>query len=254
MAGTISFLTVQPPLDGTQRPGVPRRAFLVSRDRPRASPYHPRGITVPYARFVMFEHKKTASRASSNVIALALAAVWAGACERADVANPSPSPTAAITAEPDARRPRLSFPQELRVDDASVVAFVERALLGVAGGEYEPYRLLWSMKEEPLSRGDYRRRWHGVTDIQLRALRRIILTHGDGQPAGDASYALLADFTFDPAETPAQREPLRGVVWVVVKEQDTWRLAKPPKAVKRWLREQVATSDEQTTSNTESSP
>ena len=198
----------------------------------------------------MFDHKKTTSRDMSNVIVLGLAALWAGACERADVANPSPLPTAAITAESDARRPRLSFPQELRVDDASVSAFVERALVGIAGGDYEPYRLLWSMKEEPLSRGDYERRWHGVTDIQLRALRRIILTTGKPSllggdpgapgPAGDASYALLADFSFDAAHPSEQREPLRGVVWIIAKEQDNWRLAKPPKAVKRWLREQVA--------------
>ncbi len=219
----------------------------------------------------MFDHKKTASRDTSNVIVLGLAAVWAGACERVDVANPPPVPTAAVTTEPDARRPRssklalsVSFPQELRVDDESVNAFVERALVGVAAGEYEPYRLLWSMKDEPLSRADYERRWHGVTDIQLRALRRIILTTGkpsllggDGQPAGDASYALLADFSFDlpdrvglptPArrglqvDASAQREPLLGVVWIIAKEHDNWRLAKPPKAVKRWLREQVAAS------------
>lgn len=223
----------------------------------------------------MFDHTESTARSTPKLIVLGLVAFWAGACERADVANSPPLPTAAITPEPEARRPRssklalpVSFPQELRVDDESVNAFVERALVGVAAGEYEPYRLLWSMKDEPLSRSDYERRWHGVTDIQLRALRRIILTTGkpsllggDGQPAGDASYALLADFSFSQpgrvglltgkarlrVDPPAQREPLRGVVWIIAKERDKWRLAKPPKAVKRWLRDQVAASTPQRT-------
>ena len=216
----------------------------------------------------MFDHAKTNPRATSNVIALGLAAVCAGACERADVANPPPAPTAAITPEPEARRPRssklalpVSFPQELRVDDESVNEFVERALVEAGGGDYEPYRLLWSVKDEPGSRGDYEQRWHGVTNIQLRALRRIILTNGDGQPIGEASYALLADFSFDlpdgvglQVDAPAQREPLLGVVWIVTKEHDRWRLAKPPKAVKRWLREQVSVTDEQPKVGTEFEP
>lgn len=189
----------------------------------------------------MCDHAGTNARCRSTAVALGLLMLCIGACERNDSASPlSPAATAAIPSEPKVYRPRLAFPESLRVDDESVSAFVERALVEVAGGDYELYRLLWSVKDEPSPRNDYEQRWHGVTDIELRGLRRIILTNGKGTPGDDPSYALLADFTFDPADPPAQREPLRDVVWVVVKEQENWRLSKPPKAVKRWLREQVA--------------
>ena len=198
--------------------------------------------------------RKNARRRSTAII-LGFLALSIGACERNDSTRPpSPTATAAIPSEPNVYRPRLAFPESLRVDDESVSAFVERALVDIAGGDYELYRLLWSVKDEPSPRNDYEQRWHGVTDIELRALRRIILTNGTGTPGDDPSYAFLADFTFDPADPPAQREPLRDVVWVVVKEQENWCLTKPPKAVKRWLREQVAALDKHPKVRTESAP
>ena len=173
-------------------------------------------------------------------ILLGLAAVCTGACEPSELpSSASPTPHGKIDISPAVTTKSYSLPSALRGDDDSMNVFVEQAMDAVVSGDYEPFRLMWSVRNDAMSRVDYEQRWAGLTDVRVRELRRIILVDAGETPTGIESYALLVDFSHDPATGSRRREPLRDVVWLVVKEQDQWRLAKPPKKVKLWLREQA---------------
>lgn len=173
-----------------------------------------------------------------NAILLGIAAVCVGACEPGEESKMA-LPPSTIAETPGVERAGYSLPHELRLDNDSANEFVELAMNAVSAGDYDPFRLLWSVKDEPVSRDDFEQRWTGLTQVRVRKLRPIILKNADGVPTGDETYAILVDFSSDPAVVSRRREPLRDIVWLVVNEQGQWRLAKPPKKVKLWLRKEI---------------
>lgn len=172
----------------------------------------------------------------------------------------------------------LSFPAELRSDNEAVNEFVTRSMKVSAAGDYDAFRRLWSVLDEPISQQEFMEGWRAVREIRVKALRKVRLTHdgsalgtrtrpatsdgdrdqahGSGsspepqtsvpaEPTGSGeisqiAYALFAEVTFDPARTSAARENPRQLALLVVPEQDQWRLARPPKQMKPWIREQLA--------------
>lgn len=169
----------------------------------------------------------------------------------------------------------LSFPAEFRSDNEAVNDFVTRSMKVSAAGDYEAFRLLWSVHDEPISQQEFMEGWRAVREIRVKALRKVRLTHehpapgsqtspatgdrgsegpGESGPSpapastepttrGDIShiaYALFAEVAFDPARTSATQENPRQLALLVVPEKDQWRLARPPKQMKSWLREQLA--------------
>lgn len=145
------------------------------------------------------------------------------------------------------RRPDLlRFPADLHMADASVNAFVKEAMLHCASGDYNRFRLLWSAKEEPLSRDDYEQGWQAVQKIAVRALKKVMLA-ADSKHRGDPSrkvYVLLAEVALDPTHRAGAREPNREVVLMMVREQGAWRLAHPPKAMRAWIKTQIKKIDQ----------
>jgi len=156
---------------------------------------------------------------------------------------------------PDVVEPKpaniLVFPDEFHVGDKTVNAFVRRAMADCASGDYQKFRLLWSAREELLPRGEYDQGWQAVEEIRIRALQEVILAadpdHGrkEDQPV----YVLVADVALDPAHRAGRNEPSREVVLMVVSEQGSWRLARPPKNMRSWIK-QRATNNQETESDT----
>jgi hypothetical protein len=135
----------------------------------------------------------------------------------------------------------LSFPEERRVADASVNEFVARAMSVCAGGRYEEFRLLWTAREDPLSRAEFEEGWNAVQRIEVRALEKVLIEAdpAEGRDAPQTVYALLADVSFDPARRAGQKEPLRHVVLMIAREGDQWRLARAPKAMREWVKKKA---------------
>ncbi len=135
----------------------------------------------------------------------------------------------------------LLFPDEVRVADPSVNEFVERAMVGCASGDYDRFRLLWSVREDPLPRDDYLEGWQAVQRIKIRAVKRVMLSPDPklGREKPEAAYAILADVALDPTRPAGRREPNRQVVLTVIREQMAWRLASAPAALRTWMKEQV---------------
>lgn len=164
-------------------------------------------------------------------------------CEREKVVASKPQP---VPVAPDVRADILYFSDELGVEDESVNKFVRRAMTDCASGDYERFRLLWSAKVDPLPADEYEQGWQAVKRIEIRALQEVLLAAeaSDESPQDGTAYAVLADVSLDPTHPAGQDNPLREVVLLVVKEQDGWRLANPPQAMKRWIRNYVAEMEE----------
>jgi len=135
----------------------------------------------------------------------------------------------------------LVFPSELYAEDASVNAFVIRAMTDCASGDYEKFRLLWSAREEPLPRNEYEQGWQAVQKITIRALEKVILAEDParGRDESETVYVILADVSLDPTHRAGQREPHREVAMMLVRETDEWRLSRAPKRMRAWIKERV---------------
>jgi len=147
-----------------------------------------------------------------------------------------------------ARNPRelLVFPDELRVEDASVNAFITRAMETCAAREYDAFRLLWSVRQDPLPREEFEEGWQAVEEIRIKAVRPATLAPDPQRemPDPQSVYAVVAEVMLDPKHPAAKGRPRRHVVLMLVQEQGDWRLAHAPKPMRDWIKKQTGIQDE----------
>jgi hypothetical protein len=140
----------------------------------------------------------------------------------------------------------LIFPVDYYAKDETVNTFVRRAMADCASGDYQKFRLLWSAREEPLPRGEYDQGWQAVQEIRIRVLQEVILAADPqrGRQEDQTVYGLAADVSLDPAHRAGRKEPSREVVLMVVSEQGSWRLARPPQDMRNWIKQRATSNDE----------
>ena len=168
-------------------------------------------------------------------------AVITPACRRDEPEKTSvaaSSSNAAKSKQPDL----LIFPDELRVADSTVNDFVTKAMTTCAAGEYEAFRLLWSVREDPLPREEFEQGWQAVQTIHVRALEKVMLDADPnaGRTEPETVYALLTEVSLDPTQKAGQKEPQRHVVLMLAREHEQWRLARAPKPMRDWVKEKIA--------------
>lgn len=172
---------------------------------------------------------------------LALALLAASSCSKAPDQAAQPIVEEKKPAEAKATN-IVFFPEELRVSDASVDQFVSKALNECADGKYDAFRLLWTAREEPISREEFEKGWHAAKAIRVRALEKVKLAAGEGESSKEnieTVYALMVDLSLDPEQHIGQRKPERQVVLMLVREQDDWRLARAPKQMRDWVKKKM---------------
>jgi len=135
-------------------------------------------------------------------------------CERSE-----PAPVSDEVERPDPSR-RLEFPENAASGDAEVDFFVRSVCLSCLENDYDSFRSFWSNLEEPIKRSKFQRRWQPVEYVAVRKVEAM--RHGE---TGEVLYAVVADFTFG----TGAKDPQREVVFLVQKEGERWRLARPPK-------------------------
>jgi len=181
------------------------------------------------------------------VIVCVAVALALGGC-REDAKSPEASAGQATKTHPNP----LIFSEEHRADDETVNAFVTHAMTVCASGDYDDFRLLWSVREDPLPRQEFERGWQAVKSIRIRDLQRVIVAPSD--PADDEAidgasdaYAILANVQLDPDHPAGQRQPDRQVVLLIRREGDRWRLARAPKSVRTWILKRNSPNEAATT-------
>jgi hypothetical protein len=146
-----------------------------------------------------------------------------------------------IEADRSQTGPILQFPEELKVADAAVNRLVLEAMSACAEKRYDDFRAAWSPREDPMSRDEFEQSWHAVREIRLRALKPAMFESASegGRPDRQRVYVAYAEVLLDPEHRAGEREPLREAVLMLIQEQGQWRLARAPKAMRAWIREQV---------------
>ena len=160
-------------------------------------------------------------------------------CQRTEVADPDTS--AANQSDDGPSATMLVFPENLRVDDASVNTFVNQAMTVCSSRDYDAFRLLWSARADPLSRDEFEAGWQAVKEIQIRALDRVKLdlSPDERDTPPQTVYALFAEVALHPTHQAARKKPRREVVLMSVQEHEEWRLAKAPKRMRAWMTDKV---------------
>jgi hypothetical protein len=171
-------------------------------------------------------------------------AVMTPACRRDE-----PEKTSSAASSSDAAKSKqpnlLIFPDDLCVADSTVNEFVTKAMTTCAAGEYEAFRLLWSVREDPLRREEFEQGWQAVQRIKVMALEKVMLGPDleANRPEGETVYALLAEVLLDPTQKAGQKEAQRQVVLMLTRENEQWRLAKAPKPMRAWIKEKITSGD-----------
>ena len=170
-----------------------------------------------------------------------LAFCGAGVLGSAGCQPDEPTGSDADASDQQAPATKLVFPEEIRVADASVNTFVEHAMGVCSNPDYQAFRLLWSVREQPLTRDEFEEGWLAVKEIRVRALDKVKLTSatGQGEESLQTVYALYAEVALDPTHEAARKDPRREVVLMIVPEHGDWRLAKAPKRMRAWMTDKV---------------
>lgn len=136
----------------------------------------------------------------------------------------------------------LIFPDELRVADETVNDFVAKAMSICAAREYEAFRLLWSVRGDPLPREEFEQGWQAVQIIKVRALEKVMIDADPsaGRAEPETVYALLVDVSLDPEQKAGQKKPQREVVLMLIREHEQWHLAQAPKPMREWVKKKLA--------------
>ena len=123
-----------------------------------------------------------------------------------------------IEENPEAPRPGVLFPAEFRQDDASLNAFVERALTVCYQGDYDAFRQLFGMTFQPPAEAEFKRVWHGVKSIEVTRIQ--------AGPQKEPHYYVLAKVLLRAPDQKGRQE--RTVPVMVFQEAGQWRLGPPP--------------------------
>ena len=125
----------------------------------------------------------------------------------------------------------IDFPPSVQADDPAVNAFVREAIGTCVGGDYERFRLLWNVREDPFPRGEFERGWKAVRKVTVVAVQKMRNPPEGGAFEGKYLYYVHGRVELD-ASVP---DPRREVLLLIVREGEQWRLARAP----RYLRQQV---------------
>lgn len=172
--------------------------------------------------------------AVTTAVAISLAECSSETGSQGTVKEPPVKPSAEIV-----------FPDSLHVQDTTVNQFVRRAMLACASDNYDEFRSLWSVKQEPMSRQEFEKGWRAVKQIQVLALEKAMIETAAGTPGQPADipptvvYLAFAEVYLDPALAAGRKEPSREVALMLIREHDEWRIAQPTKIMREWIREKA---------------
>lgn len=143
----------------------------------------------------------------------------------------TPDPSAATpTPRPVQQHVLIDFPESLRTQDLTVNAFVEEVIQTCVHRDYEAFRLLWRVEEEPMSQQEFLRGWEAAEEVRIVQLQQW------QTKKGELFYAARGLVKLNPNEVP---KPELNVVLMIVQENGRWRLAKAPRLLDRKMQERA---------------
>lgn len=134
-----------------------------------------------------------------------------------------PTPSASPADVPS----QVDFPASLRVADESVNKAIDRAIEACFSGDYEAFRLLWSIRQNPpFTEQEFRFALKGGARVTVNRLQKF------RTPEREVIYAVAGRVELFQPDIP---NPVRDVILLLVKESGQWRLAVAPGYVRKAL-------------------
>ena len=163
---------------------------------------------------------------------------WGGAYHRPRAAV---APAAPIHAdlEPDELPPVFVFPDEVRVRNEELNAFIDEFKRICEEGRYRDYRLAVSRMVEPFEKRRFENIWHAVQAVQVRLIKRLPTSLELPEPA----YAIL--IVADLRDTLPTDTPRRIFTLLAFEEEGQWVVAPAPMNVNRAMRVAAGLSAEE---------
>ena len=152
----------------------------------------------------------------------------AGACLLTVGCTPDGNPKATPTPPPAHVQRDLIFPRNLYVKNASVNQFIIEAIDTCVSGDYEAFRLLWSVRQDPpFSEREFKIALRGGAKVTIRRVQKF------RTPDQQVVYAVRARVELHQTNIA---EPVRDVVLLLVRESGRWRLAIAPSYVRKAMK------------------
>ena len=132
--------------------------------------------------------------------------------------------------EPDELPPVFVFPDEVRVRNEELNAFIDEFKRICEEGRYRDYRLAVSRMVEPFEKRRFENIWHAVQAVRVRLIKRLPASLELPEPA----YAIL--IFADLRDTYPTDKPRRIFTVLAFEEEGQWVVAPAPMNVNRAMR------------------
>ncbi len=133
---------------------------------------------------------------------------------------------------------RIVWTPGAKCKNAEVNDFVAKALTVCAEGDYEEYRLLWSLDHQPTSRKRFMQLRDATEKVEVKTIRRLQFRLPDGSMKSlDTPVYVLHAFVALKEEAKQRSERLedRDLILQVVRRNDAWCFIPAAKEVKESL-------------------
>jgi len=142
--------------------------------------------------------------------------------------------------------PVVVWGPDARSGDGSLDEFIERAVQHSTAGDYEEYRLLWSLDHRPTSRKRFEQIRRAIKQVTVKMVRPIRLRRPDGTlaPQEDPTYVFhsFIEMKQEAKERSNNRLRDRHLVLLIYLEEQNWRFRAAPPAIKDAILDAVAES------------
>lgn len=162
------------------------------------------------------------SRLAPFLAIAAVVSMVATGCEPSQ-RGPGPSPSSS----PSAVKGQIDFPTSLRVADESVNEAIDRAIAACFSGDYEAFRLLWSIRQNPpFTEQEFKIALKGGANVTVNRVQKFRTIERE------VIYAVAGRVELFQPDIP---NPVRDVILMLVKESGQWRLTIAPGFVRKAL-------------------
>lgn len=122
-----------------------------------------------------------------------------------------------------AHTPRYAFAPEVADADPEVAAFVRSFLETCLTGDYEGYRRLCSLRQDPESRDRFQRVYQAISKLTVREIAEV-----EAATMPRPTYRVINEVEFVEGKTPVFGEDRRAIAILVFREEGQWRVLPAP--------------------------
>jgi len=127
---------------------------------------------------------------------------------------------------PPAIIPDYSFAEGVREEHPEIAGFLQEFLEICLAGDYAGYRKLASRQREPESRERFQRVYHAISSLMVETVQR--LDRPDLDYLSDEIYLVVVSIKFHPDSGTRLRRRSDKVAFLVIREEDQWRMLPAP--------------------------